>query len=456
MAVSGIEARNSISITDRVHVSRGQSPMTFEQYYDALMDAAIYKDNPTVTTHHKSKYLKPSIRKANMAQLGLEDPYDGYESVSSKGGDDEFLKAYQTTSEHDKGKKTYYPSKNHNDRNKHLDSKQQTRVRQALDIWARLPQSSRDIILRRDKRFANMHGIEKTKEQDIPEEGEEQDTEDDHHEEENDSTSFLANLAGRDQIKPYDVRNIMATKNRFRDKKKKGKTTYAVNAHVTYRISNNANRRSRQQLLIVQGCNGSMAGDNVKWIDEKVDLRTANISGIGGHEITDLKIGTVAGVLQTVHHGPIVGIFHQYAYHGKGKTIHSVGQFESYKNKVYDQSKRIGGLQQIDTLEGYAIPLNVRSGLCYLDMHPPSDQEWDTLPHVVMTSDYPWDPTILDCEYGDKDLEDEFEDLPQYDDPNFDQFGQYKHGIFWNTSLMEMLLGMDMKIQKTSYHAMTF
>ena len=76
-----------------------------------------------------------------------------------------------------------------------------------------------------------------------------------------------------------------------------------------------------------------MAGDDVKWIDERADLRTANISGIGGHEITDLKIGTVAGVLQTVHHGPIVGIFHQYAYHGKGKTIHSVGQFEAYKIK---------------------------------------------------------------------------------------------------------------------------
>jgi hypothetical protein len=37
-------------------------------------------------------------------------------------------------------------------------------------------------------------------------------------------------------------------------------------------------------------------------------------------------------------HGPVVAIFHQYAYTGKGTSIHSSPQLESYKNKVSDCS----------------------------------------------------------------------------------------------------------------------
>jgi hypothetical protein len=32
------------------------------------------------------------------------------------------------------------------------------------------------------------------------------------------------------------------------------------------------------------------------------------------------------------------------------------------------------------------------------DMHPPSDHELDTYPHVFFTSDETWNPTIMDQE----------------------------------------------------------
>ena len=50
-----------------------------------------------------------------------------------------------------------------------------------------------------------------------------------------------------------------------------------------------------------------------------------------------------------------------------------------------------------------------------MDMHPPSDEEIDQLPHVIITLDIDWDPAIVDCEL---DLEEwldarmEADDLP--------------------------------------------
>jgi len=50
--------------------------------------------------------------------------------------------------------------------------------------------------------------------------------------------------------------------------------------------------------------------------------------------------------------GPIILIMHQYAYLGKGKTIHSSGQIEYYKNAVDDKISKVGGKQHIMTLDG--------------------------------------------------------------------------------------------------------
>jgi len=118
---------------------------------------------------------------------------------------------------------------------------------------------------------------------------------------------------------------------------------------------------------------------------------------------------------------------HQYAYLGKGKTIHSSGQIEYYKNAVDDKSSKVGGKQHIVTLDGYVIPLNIRNGLAYMDMSKPTDQEFSSLPHVVLTSDSNWDPTLLDSEF---DPEVEWQDAQEEDeifDSHFDDTGNYLH-----------------------------
>ena len=49
-------------------------------------------------------------------------------------------------------------------------------------------------------------------------------------------------------------------------------------------------------------------------------------------------------------------------------------------------------------MDGYILPLNIRMGLPYLSMRPFTNDEWDTLPHIILTSERDWDPSTLDKE----------------------------------------------------------
>jgi len=92
--------------------------------------------------------------------------------------------------------------------------------------------------------------------------------------------------------------------------------------------------------LVDRGANGGMAGEDVMIIER--GERYATVNGIDGHTVQDLLICTVAAQVKS-NKGPIILIMHQYAYLGKGKTIHSSGQIEYYKNAVDDKSSKVGG-----------------------------------------------------------------------------------------------------------------
>jgi hypothetical protein len=118
-----------------------------------------------------------------------------------------------------------------------------------------------------------------------------------------------------------------------------------------------------------------------------------------------------------------------YAYTGKGKTIHSCGQSELYKNNLNDKSIKVpGGLQRIQTNDGYAISINVKNGLPYVQIRPYTDEEWDTLPHLILTSDVDWDPMVLEHTLDDDDeWFDAVSDLQTDPTTNlFDEFGNYR------------------------------
>ena len=80
--------------------------------------------------------------------------------------------------------------------------------------------------------------------------------------------------------------------------------------------------------LVDREANGSLAGADMR-ILQNPD-RKINIVGIDDHELTGLDVVTAAALFDT-QKGPVIGIFHEYAYLGKGRSIHAVGQMEWFK-----------------------------------------------------------------------------------------------------------------------------
>ena len=222
-----------------------------------------------------------------------------------------------------------------------------------------------------------------------------------------------------------------------------GKKYRQIQKHqILYSVSSHKSQKAGS--LVDRGANGGIAGEDVRII-EKSD-RTVDVRGIDNHQITNIPIVTAGGVIKT-QHGPAIAIMHQYAYTGQGKTIHSSGQLEWYHNDVNDRSIKVsGGLQRILTNDGYVIPINIRDGLPYVALRPYTDEEWETLPHVILTGDADWDPGVLDHDLdGNETWYDAVSDLPLDKPPSiFDEVGDYTKRVIvqthdvlydWDTSM---------------------
>jgi len=207
-----------------------------------------------------------------------------------------------------------------------------------------------------------------------------------------------------------------------------GKQYHQVHAHcILYSVS--SHKSCKPGLLVDRGSNGGIAGNDI-CIIEKSD-QMVDVCGINNHQITNIPIVTTRGVV-TTQHGPIVTILHQYAYTGQGKMIHSLGQLEWYQNDINNKSIKVtGGSQCILTNDGYVIPINIRDDLPYIALHPFTDAEWDSLPHVILTGDADWDPTVLDVDLDEEETWfDAITDLPWNKAPSvFDEFGDYNKRV---------------------------
>ena len=103
------------------------------------------------------------------------------------------------------------------------------------------------------------------------------------------------------------------------------------------------------------GANGGLAGSDVRVLN--TSSRQCIVTGIENHEIP---------ALVNTNHGIVNFIMNEYAYYGKGHSIHSSGQIEWHTNNVDDKSVQVGGQQRIVTIDGYSMPLVCKGGLMYL------------------------------------------------------------------------------------------
>ena len=75
--------------------------------------------------------------------------------------------------------------------------------------------------------------------------------------------------------------------------------------------------------------------------------------------------------------------------------------------------------------------MDIKNGLPYIKIRPFTDQEWDDLPHLVLTEDKFWDVTVLDHNLTESDQWfDAISDLQE--DPTmdlFDEFGNYRKRV---------------------------
>ena len=207
-------------------------------------------------------------------------------------------------------------------------------------------------------------------------------------------TTFLTN-----QNHPGDLRNLLSSSmasdnntstndNQLRD----------INVSISYMVSKS--NMEYKGSLVDRGANGGLAGNDVRVICKHNPPRYIDVSGLDSHQVKDLEIITAGGVAPS-QKGPVIIILHQYAHLGKGSTIHSCIQLEAFKNNVDDKSIHHKGSQTITTNDGYIHPLDFINGLPYLPLRPYTDKEWETLPHVVWTSDMKWDPSVIDHKITD-------------------------------------------------------
>ena len=97
--------------------------------------------------------------------------------------------------------------------------------------------------------------------------------------------------------------------------------------------------------------------------------------------------------------------------------MRSSPQIEHHKNKVDYRSVEVGGGQHVTTLDNYKVPTSIMNALSYMPLRPHIDKELEELPHLILTYDMHWDPTVLDCEgqcYDDTwfDAQSSFPDVP--------------------------------------------
>ncbi len=207
-----------------------------------------------------------------------------------------------------------------------------------------------------------------------------------------------------------------------------------INTFTHYHVSNTS--RITSGSLVDRGANGGLAGADVRVLGRS--NRKCNITGIDNHEVSGLDVVQCVALVKT-DIGLINLIMNEYAYYGKGNSIHASGQIEHFKHTVHDKSVLVGGKQCIHLLDGYAIPLVCKGGLIYLQFAgKPTDKELDQYPSVHLTSPHEWEPSLLDYEHPQDDGEPPWADglPPTIANPPFDEFGNYNRRVIANLMVL--------------------
>ena len=180
------------------------------------------------------------------------------------------------------------------------------------------------------------------------------------------------------------------------------------------------------QPFVDRGANGGLAGSDVRVLN--TSPRQCTVIGINNHEIPALDIVQCAALVNT-NHGIVNLIMNEYAYYGKGHTIHSSGQIEWQTNTMDDKSVQVGGQHRIITIDRYSMSLVCKSGLMYLKFQGiPTEKDLQTYPSVHLPSPQEWELSVLDYVHPKDNGEPNstYDSIEKFQvDPTFDEFNDY-------------------------------
>ena len=103
----------------------------------------------------------------------------------------------------------------------------------------------------------------------------------------------------------------------------------SVHTHLFYHDSQA--KQAQHGSLVDRGANGGLAGSDVRSLSKS--SRKCTVTGIDKHQINGLDVVQCAALVKT-NHGYVNLIMNEYAYYGKGHTIHSSGQIEWNKTRL--------------------------------------------------------------------------------------------------------------------------
>ena len=341
---------------------------TFETYYNLLWDAFYQYD-----LHHTKKGPQRKAFLSQQEEFNDENEYAIEEEqlfTDSEPEDHSPYSVYQSSFHPKMPQKSYLPPK----------------------IWETISESTKQMIIEHNKKVKLNNPTSYTsgsKAKPNPTMGKpnpapqqvHQHSQNDAKEEPPPDTStqtLVHKCLAKSSIDPTDIQHVMSVSH-AKKRVSSHDSSRKIHTHQRY-VFTRVNQSNHH--LIDMGANGGLAGADMRVIH--TTPRKINIVGIDDHELTGLNVVTAAVLLDT-QKGPIIGVFHEYAHLGKGKSIHASGQMEWFNCQVDDRSKIVGGAQRIETPEGYVIPLSIETGLVY--MHPiriPTDQDLQISPHVFL------------------------------------------------------------------------
>ncbi|MCA1807650.1 MAG: hypothetical protein LC687_07375, partial [Actinobacteria bacterium] len=191
-----------------------------------------------------------------------------------------------------------------------------------------------------------------------------------------------------------------------------------------YKVYAHRSKSNHWRALIDRGANGSIARSDMRVIESTGNH--IDLSGIDDHTVRQLPLVHAGGVTRS-QKGDVIIIVNQAAHMPEGRTILSTGQLEHYKIKVDERSMKVTGkLPCVTSLEGHQIPIETRRGLPYLRLRPGTDEEWKTLPKIVLTSPHHWNPSKLDHKVDETWYSQPVKESEYMDEIPFDEMGNLK------------------------------